>query len=191
MSNRRVPKNGKHDSAIPEPTGEAAQGASQGQEQATPDTEALQQALAEAQAKAEEYLAGWKRERAEFVNYRQRVERQAAQTRDRVRSEVLKGLVDILDDLDLALQNRPTEGEAAAWADGIALIAQKIRTFLRQQGLEPIEPQVGDPFDPYQHEGVDTVASDEVESGHIVEVVRKGYRVGERVLRPAKVRVAA
>ncbi len=182
MTETRVPENGKHDEPLHEThEADATAGA---------DPQTLQQALAEAQAKAEEYLAGWQRERAEFANYRQRVEQQAAQTRDRVRGDVLKGLLDILDDLDLALQNRPTEGEAAAWAEGIVLIAQKIRNFLQQQGLETIEPQPGDPFDPYLHEAIAAEPSDEVASGHIIEVLRKGYRVGDRVLRPALVRVA-
>ncbi|NPA31841.1 MAG: nucleotide exchange factor GrpE [Chloroflexi bacterium] len=183
MAETQVPENGKHHEPLHE-TEAFTPG------QAGNDPQTLQRALAEAQAKAEEYLAGWQRERAEFANYRQRVEQQAAQTRDRVRGDVLKGLIDILDDLDLALQNRPTEGEAAAWAEGIVLIAQKIRTFLQQQGLEVIDPQPGDPFDPYLHEAIAVEPSDEVESGHIVSVLRKGYRVGDRVLRPALVRVA-
>ncbi len=186
MTETRVPDNGKHDEPLPEAeaptTGEPAA--------AEHDAQALQQALAEAQAKAEEYLAGWQRERAEFANYRQRVEQQAAQTRDRVRGDVLKGLLEILDDLDLALQNRPTEGEAAAWAEGIALIAQKMRHFMQQQGLEVIEPQPGDPFDPFLHEVIAAEPSDTVPREHILEVVRKGYRVGDQVLRPALVRVA-
>jgi len=183
MAETRVPDNGKQDEPLHQ-----TEKMNAGHEHADPQT--LQRALAEAQAKAEEYLAGWQRERAEFANYRQRVEQQTAQTRDRVRGDVLKGLLDILDDLDLALQNRPTEGEAAAWAEGIVLIAQKIRTFLQQQGLEIIDPQPGDPFDPYLHEAIAVEPHDEIESGHIVGVVRKGYRVGDQVLRPALVRVA-
>ncbi len=184
MTEPKVPENGNQEQPLEETV-------EQTPEQTGLDPQALQQALAEAQAKAEEYLAGWQRERAEFANYRQRVEQQAAQTRARVRGDVFKGLLDILDDLDLALQDPPRRGKAGAWAEGIALIAQKLRNFLQQQGLEPIEPQPGDPFDPYLHEAfaVDE-PTDEVPSGHILEVARKGYRVGDQVLRPALVKVA-
>ena len=184
MTETRVPAHGQSHEPQPEaPEPTAAQGAGE-------DPQALRAALAEAQAKAEEYPAGWQRERAEFANYRQRVEKQAAQTRDRVRGDVLKGLLDILDDLDLALHERPTRGKAGAWAKGVVLIAQKMRAFLRQHGLEPIEPQPGDPFDPYLHEAIAAEPSTDIASGHIIEVVRKGYRVGDQVLRPALVRVA-
>ncbi len=158
------------------------------------DLETLKQELEQTRKQAQEYLEGWQRSLAEFDNYRKRVAQQEEATRQRLKAEVLKPLLDVLDDLDLALANQPAPDAPsstwAEWAAGVALIFQKLQNILYSQGLEPIEPQVGDPFDPFEHEVVAAEPSDEVESNHILEVLRKGYRVGSTLLRPALVRVA-
>ncbi|NPA06828.1 MAG: nucleotide exchange factor GrpE [Chloroflexi bacterium] len=158
------------------------------------DLETLKQELEQTRKQAQEYLEGWQRSLAEFDNYRKRVAQQEEATRLRLKAEVFKPLLDVLDDLDLALANQPDPDAPsstwAEWAAGVALIFQKLQNILYSQGLEPIEPKVGDPFDPFEHEAVAAEPSDEVESNHILEVLRKGYRVGSIVLRPALVRVA-
>lgn len=156
------------------------------------EVEALKQQLEEAKAQAQEYLAGWQRTMAEFDNYRKRVAAQEEQTRQRIQAEVLKALLDIVDDMERALQdpNRPRRGKARQWAQGIQLIYDKIRHLLQMQGVEVIPAEPGQPFDPYWHEAVGFVEDSSYEEGHIAEVIRKGYRVGDLVIRPALVKVA-
>ncbi len=156
------------------------------------EVEALKQQLEAAKAQAQEYLAGWQRTMAEFDNYRKRVAAQEEQTRQRIRAEVLKALLEIVDDLERAFQdpNRPRRGRAREWAQGIELIYNKIRHLLQMQGVEVIPAEPGQPFDPYWHEAVGFVEDSPYDEGHIAEVVRKGYRVGDLVIRPALVKVA-
>lgn len=158
------------------------------------EVEALKQELEATRAKAQEYLDSWKRTLAEFDNYRKRVAQQEEATRQRLRADVFKELLEIVDDLERALRdpNRPKRGKGHEWAEGIELIYRKIRGVLARHGVEEIPAAPGQPFDPYWHEVIGTVDADEagVEEGHIVEVVRKGYRVGDLVIRPALVKVA-
>jgi molecular chaperone GrpE len=92
----------------------------------------------------------------------------------------------VLDDLELALQNRPADN---AWANGIELIARKLQNILESEGVKRIEAK-GLAFDPNFHDAITNEPSEEVESGHVIDVVRNGYMLGERVIRPASVRVA-
>ncbi len=156
------------------------------------EVETLQRQLEEARAQAQEYLAGWQRTMAEFDNYRKRVAAQEEQTRQRIRADVFQTLLEILDDLERALThpNRPKRGKSGEWAQGIELIYQKIKHLLEVHGVEEIPAAPGDVFDPFLHEAIGFVEDAPYEEGHIVEVVRKGYRVGDLVIRPALVKVA-
>jgi molecular chaperone GrpE len=87
------------------------------------------------------------------------------------------------------LKNRPSAGEGAAWAEGVELVYKKFRTLLEAEGVVQMEAE-GELFDPNFHEAITQEDNEEHESGHIIEVVQKGYMLGERVLRPALVRVA-
>jgi molecular chaperone GrpE len=134
-------------------------------------------------------LDGWQRERAEFTNYKKRIEREGAQLRQTLTGDVIKKYLVILDDLDLALRNRPTCGEGTVWAEGIELIVRKLQAVIEAEGIERItENKV--PFDPNIHEAISNEANDEFASGEVIEVVRQGYKLGERIIRPAMVRVA-
>jgi len=152
--------------------------------------DALQISLDEMTAKAEEYLDGWQRARAEFANYKKRVLRDHADIRQVARGEVIKLFLDIADDLERALQEKPGNGEGATWADGIEIIFQKLRTRLESEGIKPMNP-MGEEFDPNIHEALMKEESEEYESGQIIEVMQEGYWIGDKVLRPALVRVAA
>jgi molecular chaperone GrpE len=138
---------------------------------------------------AEEYLDGWQRARAEFANYKRRTERDMAQIRQHVKGDVLVQILPILDDLERALRDRPVEGESASWASGIELIYRKLLAVVESEGVEEIEAQ-GDSFDPNYHEALSHEESDQHQEGEIIDVLQKGYRMGDRVLRPALVRVA-
>lgn len=145
--------------------------------------------LEEAREKAGEYLDGWQRARAEFANYKKRVEREQAQVYQAAASHVIKRYLEIADDLERALKNRPEEGEGAVWAEGIDLIYRKFMAFLEAEGVKRMEAE-GQQFDPNLHEAISQEDSQEHESGQIIEVIKQGYLIGDRVLRPASVRVA-
>lgn len=166
--------------AASEPTGaESAQ-------PAAPSLEELQKQLAEAQAQAAEYKDGWQRTVAEFQNYRRRVENEKNETHQVVLADIIQRYLPILDDLERALATRPPE---LPWADGIELIYRKWQALLEAEGVQRI-PAEGEIFDPRFHEAIAQEAAENCESGRVIEVVRQGYRLGDRVIRPALVKVA-
>lgn len=141
-------------------------------------------------AQAEEYKDKWMRSEAEFQNYRKRVDRDQVKMREDATAHAVKKFLDVLDDLDRALLNRPTEGEGAEWAEGIELIIRKLNTILENQGVTQMQAE-GEQFDPNLHEAISQEESEDHESGQIIEVLQKGYMIGDRVLRPALVRIAS
>jgi molecular chaperone GrpE len=151
--------------------------------------EALQQELSQAQAERGEYLDGWQRERAEFLNFKKRVERDLESAHAVAAASILTRYLAVLDDLERALKDPPASPEFAAWVDGIHLIRRKLQAILDAEGVEVIQAE-GMLFDPTIHEAVTFEPHDGFHEGQIIEVLQKGYRLGERVLRPAMVRVA-
>lgn len=145
--------------------------------------------LEKATAQSATNLEGWQRERAEFLNYKRRIDREQLLQRQYLTGEVIKKYLVVLDDLDLALKNQPKEGEGAAWAEGISLITRKLQSIIDSEGIERIN-QDNVPFDPNLHEAISNEENLAFESGYIIEVVRQGYKLGDRILRPAMVRVA-
>jgi molecular chaperone GrpE len=162
--------------------------------QASQDGQGAQANAADSEAQAPtseqaaEYLAALQRERAEFSNFKKRTEKERAQWQDTIRSDLIMELLPVLDDFARATENLPEEGPARDWANGVLLIQRKLKTQLENIGLEEIE--VGGTFDPELHEAVTHESSEQHKPGEIIAVLRKGYRLGERVLRPALVRVA-
>ena len=153
------------------------------------EVESLKQQLAEMQAKSDEHLQGWQRALADFSNYKRRIERDQAQASQNAAGSVIKRYLDIIDDLDRALKNRPQEGDAANWANGVELIYRKFMSILVAEGVKTIGAE-GQLFDPNLHEAIVMEDSTNYASGQIVGVVEQGYVLGDRVLRPARVRVA-
>ncbi len=155
-------------------------------DQASAEREALINQLKEAEAKIVEYKDGWARSQAEFQNYRKRIERDNEMMYASMKGDIIKKVLPALDDLERALANRPAED---AWASGIELIARKMQNILESEGVKRIEAK-GAAFDPNFHEAISHEPNDEVESEHVIDVVQNGYMLGERVIRPALVRVA-
>lgn len=137
----------------------------------------------------EEYLDGWQRARADFANYKKRIEREQREAYRRAAGDILTRYLGIVDDLERAMKDRPTEGDPGNWADGVELIYRKLRSVLEAEGVESIEA-LGQPFDPNLHEAISHEESDEQPAGYVIDVVQQGYRMGDQVLRPALVRVA-
>ncbi|HNR02957.1 MAG TPA: nucleotide exchange factor GrpE [Anaerolineaceae bacterium] len=145
--------------------------------------------LAELEKEAANNLDGWQRERAEFSNYKKRVERDHAQSRQDITGAIIKKYLVVLDDLELALKDKPISGSGEAWANGIELIARKLLAIIEAEGVERVH-QNRVPFDPTIHEAISSEENADFESGEVIEVIRHGYKLGDRVLRPAMVRVA-
>ncbi len=150
--------------------------------------EALKQELERAQQSEKAYFEGWQRERADFINYKKRIEREQSQLAETIAANILKKYLVIVDDLERALKNRPANVDPQ-WLEGIELIYKKLVAILEAEGVKRI-PAEGAMFDPNLHEAISHEESPEHESGQIIEVVQQGYTIGDRVLRPALVRVA-
>ena len=149
----------------------------------------LAKELQQAQDKAREFFEGWQRERADFANYKRRVDRDQQSLSQNIKGDVIKKYLAILDDLQRAMKTRPTEGPAGSWADGVELVTRKLQNILEVEGVKRI-PAEQEEFNPSRHEAITHEDSPDHESGQIIEVVQEGYTLGDRVLRPAMVRVA-
>ena len=145
--------------------------------------------LIQAQKQARDYFEGWQRERADFTNYKKRAERDLLTMRFNAKVDTLKSLVPILDDFERAMSNLPEELAEQPWFDGISAIQRKFLKILEDEGIQMIDP-VGELFDPTIHEAIGQDADTDIESGHVTATLQKGYMCGDRVLRPALVRVA-
>lgn len=149
----------------------------------------LKDELEAVKSQADEYLDGWQRARAEFANYKKRTDREQQELRERVVGETISRYLGVVDDLERALRERPNDDDAAAWAEGIDLIYRKLITLLESEGVYRIVAD-GEEFDPNLHEALSHEESSDHQEGQVIEVIQPGYRMGERVLRPALVRVA-
>ena len=150
------------------------------------DIHELEVRLADAEAKSAENLDGWQRAVAEFQNFKKRLERDRETDQAAMKADLIRKVLPILDDLERALQSRPQED---AWFNGIELIERKLQSILEAEGVKRIEAE-GAEFDPKFHEAISQEPVDGAESGRVVEVVLSGYTLGERVIRPAQVKVA-
>jgi molecular chaperone GrpE len=139
--------------------------------------------------KTDDFSNGWQRERADFSNYRKRIARDQDTEKQNSKLAILRRYLDIHDDLELAIKNMPEHVKSDPWANGIMLIYQKLSNLLNGEGLQPI-PTENSAFDPAFHEAISHEEHEGFESGKIIEVVQKGYTIGDRVVRPARVRVA-
>ncbi|MCJ7701000.1 MAG: nucleotide exchange factor GrpE [Anaerolineales bacterium] len=152
--------------------------------------ELVQVAWNTSETKAAEYLDGWQRAKAEFANYKKRVIRDREQNDKDAIGKVVTKYLSAVDDLERALKEKPENEDTAAWANGIELIYRKLVTSLENDGVIPMKVD-GEMFDPNRHEAIAQLESKDHESGQIIDVIQTGYMIGERVLRPARVCIAA
>ncbi len=155
------------------------------------DIDELRGELQATTAKADEYLVGLQRERAEFSNYRRRTSEEREAMLGLAGEDLIRKVLAIADDFDLAIENRPPELGGSGWVEGVTAIDRKLRALLESEGVRPVEAVAGKPFDPREHEAIVTVPGTGRPEGEIVDVVRRGYKLRDRVLRPALVAVAA
>ena len=139
-------------------------------------------------SKVSEYSDGWQRERAEFTNYRNRNLRDQEAIKQNLTIDVVRKYLAISDDIELALKNAP-QNETKDWVEGIRLISQKLQNILDSEGVQRI-PAENETFDPNRHEAIATEENPLFESGRIIEIIQQGYTIGDRVIRPARVKIA-
>jgi molecular chaperone GrpE len=150
----------------------------------------LEAELEQIKTQSAENLDGWQRSRAEFANYKRRVEAERTELVASAGAEALKRVLPAVDDFERAMQTLPTDLKDHPWISGVLLVQRKLNGALEQSGVTPIAVKPGDAFDPNLHEAVTHEDSDQFASEQIIGEVQRGYKLGERVLRPTMVRVA-
>jgi molecular chaperone GrpE len=155
------------------------------------DIEKLKAELEDARAKAEEYLAGLQRERAEFANYKRRTAEEREAMLGLAGEDLIRKVLALADDFDLAIEARPAAIATDPWVEGVVAIDRKLRALLESEGVSQIVATPGTPFDPREHEAIANVPGTGRPEGEIVSEIRRGYRLRDRVVRPALVMVAS
>ena len=138
-----------------------------------------------------EYLAGLQRERAEFTNFRRRTADERERDAGLAADGLLRKVLGVADDFDRAIEARPEALADDPWTEGVSAIDRKLRLMLESEGVTPIDVTPGVPFDPRQHEALVNIPGTDLPEGAIVSELQRGYRIRDRVLRPAMVAVAA
>jgi molecular chaperone GrpE len=139
--------------------------------------------------KAEELTNDLKRMAADFANYRKRNEAERTEFAKFAKADLIAKLLDVLDGYDRALATVPDEFKGQPWVEGMWLVERKLRAILEAEGLEPVD-SIGKPFDPYQHEAVAHIPSDQ-EEGTVIAEHQKAYRLHDKLIRPALVTVSS
>jgi molecular chaperone GrpE len=177
----------------PPPAGGAppnsTEGSADGGEQVERDFDAL---LVDAQRERDEYLELAKRTKADFENFRKRMAAEVQAAGVRGKGQLAQEVVPVLDDLERAIQAAGLDPEGDSedgLAHGVLLVFRSLREGLKRNGIEAVDPQ-GERFDPNQHEALSTVSVEGTEPGTVVEVLQKGYRLDQQLLRPARVVVS-
>jgi molecular chaperone GrpE len=138
----------------------------------------------------DEFLAALQRERAEFMNFKRRTAEERDAMLGLAAEDLIRKVLALADDFDLAVEHRPHGAVDEAWVEGIAAIDRKLRQLLESEGVTAIDASPGLQFDPHEHEAVANVPGTGRTGGEIVEELRRGYRLRDRVIRPALVAVA-
>ena len=170
---------------------EAAEAASAAESAEVPEPELSEEEarLAELTRERDEYLDLAKRTQADFENYRKRAAKDMTAAGARARIGVIREILPVIDNLERALSVAP-EGDGDAFVEGVRLVYRELEGALARAGVEVIEPK-GDAFDPNVHEALSMRPQEGAESGIVLDVVEKGYRTADAVVRPARVVVAA
>ncbi|MES2211253.1 MAG: nucleotide exchange factor GrpE [Chloroflexota bacterium] len=142
-------------------------------------------------AEKEEFLLALQRERAEFTNYKRRTAEERQAMIGLAGEGLINKVLTLADDFDRAIEARPESSAEDPWVEGIVAIDRKLRQLLESEGVSPITTVAGTPFDPRQHEAVAGVPGTDHPEGTVVAEIRRGYRLRDRILRPALVAVAA
>jgi molecular chaperone GrpE len=151
---------------------------------------AMEKELESLQAQVDEQKDSWLRTCAEFDNYKKRVQRDTSRVYQDALASTVKTFLIIADDLERALKDKPNNEESAAWVKGIEMIYQKLMNQMKNQGVERMDVNPGDTFDPNIHEAITLEEHPDYTEGQIIDIIQPGYRISDRIIRPAMVRVA-
>ena len=149
----------------------------------------LEEQLAQAKAEAEDYKERWIRVSADFQNFRKRVMQERVEAYNKGKEDAILAVLPVLDNMERALSSLTETSDLNAFKRGLELIVRLFQEALRRLDVEPIQTE-GKKFDPYYHEAFERVEREDVEEGLIVGEVERGYKMGDKVIRPAKVYVA-
>lgn len=173
-----------------EPTGSEPNGEQQAASAVLDDLEALKARAAQAEQERDQFLSLLQRTRADFENYEKRVLRDHAQERRFMHGGLAKDLLPVIDNLDRATQAARQAGEQGPLVQGVAMVRSQLIDALKRHNITRIDAE-GQPFDPTQHEAVMQQPGSGKPAGTVLQVVEQGFMLHDRVLRPAKVIVAA
>ncbi len=145
--------------------------------------------LEECKKLCDEYLAGWQRCKADFLNYKKEESQRIGDLIDFARAQWVLDILPIIDNWERAFEHMPEDLKESEWVKGAKQIESQLKDFLKAQGIEEIKTE-GEKFNPELHEAIEEAENSEAKSGTIVEVLEKGYTINGRLLRPAKVKVS-
>lgn len=151
--------------------------------------ENLKETIVRLQGEADTNLDGWQRSRAEFDNYRRRTQQQLANSKEQGAMDAFAKILPVIDDFERAFANVPADLSDNPWISGTSLVLKNIQKVLDEFNIEVIDP-VGEEFDPNIHEAIGMEDNSEYDSGIVSTTLQKGYKNGDKILRPALVRVA-
>jgi molecular chaperone GrpE len=146
--------------------------------------------LKQVKTEKEEYLTGWQKERADFVNYRKQEEDRRINFSESVRERILSRFLTVLDSFNMAFTNKEAwEKVDDSWRKGVEYIYNQMNTIFEEYGIKEVGVE-GEDFDPNIHQSIDVVETDKKEMEHkVANVIQKGYKLGDRVIRAARVNV--
>jgi molecular chaperone GrpE len=145
----------------------------------------------EARRHADDYLSALQRERAEFLNYKRRTAEERERELGLAGEDLIRKVIGVADDFDRAIEAKPADIAEHAWVEGITAIDRKLRALLDSEGVRAIDAAPGRTFDPREHDAIANVPGTGRPEGEIVDEIRRGYRLRDRVIRPSLVAVAA
>ncbi|MEI6417102.1 MAG: nucleotide exchange factor GrpE [Verrucomicrobiota bacterium] len=153
----------------------------------------LKEKLAKALEEKQEYLNNWQRERADFQNYKKDETARLLRNRELATERFIEDLLPVLDAYDMAFANKDAwEKVEKNWRVGVEYIHQQLLKVLAENGVTPIDGNVGDVFDHNLHESIESVETDDSTKDHtLAQIIQSGYKIGERILRPVRVKVFA
>ena len=144
-----------------------------------------------ARKQADDYISALQRERAEFLNFKRRTAEERERDLGLAGEDLIRKVIGVADDFDRAIEAQPAEFAGHAWVEGITAIDRKLRALLDSEGVSAIDAAPGRPFDPREHDAIANVPGTGRPEGEIVDEIRRGYRLRDRVIRPSLVAVAA
>ena len=159
------------------------------EEEAASAPDSVEASLEEALRERDQFRAMAQRAQADFINYKRRTEEERQDLVRNATSLMALQLLPIVDDLERSLEHLPPEAPDS-WSEGVKMILRKLQALLEAEGVTGFEPEPGTSLDPAEHDAVFYEATDQYPPGAVVNVVRQGYRMNNRVLRPAQVTVA-